>query len=81
MGADGINRLDVHKPDYKSNSWEEYSFEELGYTVAFFSKRAGHRTNQEKLRKDLYDGKNYLTMMIEKYKRVVEGLGLDFEDL
>ncbi len=79
--GEGIARLDVHKPDYKSNSWEEYSFEELGTTVAFFSKRAGHRDNPEKLRKDLYDGKNYLTMAIEKYKRVCESFGIDFEDL
>ena len=67
--VEGINRLDVHKPDYKSDSWEEYSFTELSNAIAFFSKRAGHRTNQEKLRKDLYDGKNYLTMLIEKFKK------------
>ena len=81
MGVEGIDRLDVHKPDYKTNSWEEYSFEELGSTVAFFSKRAGHRQNKEKLRKDLYDGKNYLTMLIEKFKKVTESFGIDFEDL
>lgn len=77
----GIERLEVHQPDYKTNSWEEYSFEELGNVVGFFSKRAGHRATVEKVSNDLYDAKNYLVMMEEKLRRTCESLGIVFEEL
>lgn len=77
----GNDRLKIHQPDYHPNSWEEYSFQELGDIIGFFAKRATHRANKEKLRKDLYDAKNYLYMMREKLKAVSEGLGITFENL
>jgi len=77
----GEERLYVHQPDYKPKSFQEYSFQELGNIVGFFVKRAGHRANEEKLRKDLYDAKNYLAMMEIKLKAKTEELGIVFEEL
>jgi len=83
MGIIGINidRLEKHQPDYYQNSWEEYSFQELGSIVSFFAKRAIHRANEEKAKKDLYDAKNYLAMMIEKLSMECKALGINFEEL
>lgn len=77
----GIDRLEVHQPDYKQNSWKEYSFEELGSIIGFFVKRASHRKNIAKKEKDLYDAKNYLAMMEEKLKTTSAGLGTLYEKL
>lgn len=81
MGEKGIKRLEKHQPDYYQNSWEEYTFQELGNIIGFFAKRATHRAKEEKLRKDLYDAKNYLAMMEAKLKAKSESLGIIFEDL
>jgi len=77
----GIERLDKHKPDYKPKSYREYDIAELGNIIAFFVKRAGHRANSDKVRKDLYDAKNYLAMLEQKVKNKAEKLGIDFESL
>jgi len=77
----GIERLDVHQPDYLPKSYREYSLSELGGVIAFFTKRAGHRSNPDKQRKDLYDAKNYLAMLTEKVKNKAEKLSIDFDSL
>lgn len=51
--------LEPHEADYKPLSMEEYSNEELRQWVHLLRKRAGHRTNEEKRAKDLYDADNY----------------------
>ncbi len=58
--------IEKHQPDYKENAWKQYELHELGYWVHLFVKRAGHRKDIEKARKDLYDAKNYLWMMQKK---------------
>ena len=62
--------LVAHDQDYKPQAWEAYSFEELGQWVALLAKRAGHRANDEKRAKDLYDAQNYLSMMQAKLDAV-----------
>jgi hypothetical protein len=52
-----------HQPDYKANIWKQYSIDELGMWVHLFVKRAFHRDNKEKAKKDLYDAQNYLNMI------------------
>lgn len=63
---EGENMISKHEDDYKNNAWKEYSMLELGLWVHLLYKRAGHRQNKEKMKKDIYDAKNYLTMMEEK---------------
>jgi len=77
----GIDRLDVHQPDYKPASWQEYSFQELGNIIGFFAKRATHRATDIKKVKDLYDAKNYLAMLEEKLKNQAEELKVQYEEL
>jgi hypothetical protein len=55
-----------HAADYVDRSWEEYEFQELGNFVHLLAKRATHRVNPDKLRKDLTDAQNYLYMMQSK---------------
>jgi len=57
-----------HSNDYKNNAWKDYTYEELAQWVSLLTKRASHRDNEEKKKKDLYDAKNYLEMMNEKFK-------------
>ena len=76
-----INRLEKHTPDYKSKAWKQYTISELGYWVHLFTKRATHRTNMVKAKKDLYDAKNYLVMMEQKVKNKAEKIGIDFDSL
>jgi hypothetical protein len=59
-----------HQPDYKDRAWEQYSMEELGQWVSLLTKRATHRKNPEKMKKDLYDARNYLSMMDAKLKDI-----------
>ena len=66
----GIN---PHQADYKDRAWEQYSFEELGMFVHLLTKRATHRSNPEKKKKDLYDARNYLSMMDAKLKDLEQG--------
>ena len=55
--------LEKHQKDYKERAWKNYTFSELGNFVHLLAKRAGHRSNEEKKAKDLYDAANYLRMM------------------
>jgi len=59
-------RCEPHQVDYKPRAWEAYTLAELGWWVHLLTKRAGHRSNAEKRAKDLYDAKNYLSMMEAK---------------
>ena len=52
-----------HQPRFKADAWKDYSITELGSTVAFFVKRASHRTEPAKAAKDLTDAQNYLDML------------------
>ena len=76
-----IEGLEGHQKDYKPKAWEVYSINELGMWVHLFSERAGHRDNNEKLRKDLYDAKNYLWMIEQNLKNRCQELGVDFDEL
>ena len=59
-----------HQPDYKTQSWEAYSLFELGTWVHLFVKRAEHRSNPAKRKKDLHDAQNYLDMMQAKLREL-----------
>ena len=52
-----------HSPRFYDNAWENYSLQELGSWVHLFVKRAYHRREKDKIRKDLTDAENYLQMM------------------
>jgi len=62
--------IEKHQPDYKENTWKNYSLFELGMWVHLFMKRSTHRKNEEKRKKDVYDAKNYLWMMGQKIKEI-----------
>jgi hypothetical protein len=68
MLASTPSSLAPHQDDYKPRSWDEYGMDELGNWVHLLSKRATHRTNPAKRKKDLYDARNYLNMMDAKLK-------------
>lgn len=76
-----MERLEKHQPDYISKAYEAYTFQELGDWISLMAKRATHRANEEKKRKDVYDAKNYLVMMKEKLEKHCESLGIDFDIL
>ena len=76
-----MERLEKHQPDYKPSIWKQYSLSELGNWVHNFHKRAYHRANQDKAKKDLYDAKNYLWMMEQILKDRCIELGLEFDKL
>jgi hypothetical protein len=52
-----------HQPNYKPDAWKTYTISELGDWVHLFLKRAKHRTDKAKARKDVMDAQNYLNMM------------------
>jgi hypothetical protein len=54
-----------HANDYKNKAWQQYTEEELEWWVRLLTKRAGHRDNEEKRTKDLYDAGNYQAMLDE----------------
>lgn len=51
--------------EFIDNSWKTYTVQELGSWVHLFLKRAAHRSpdQQVKIKKDIADAQNYLTMM------------------
>jgi hypothetical protein len=55
--------LDAHQQDYKPQAWRAYTLQELGSWVHLFAKRAEHRSDPEKRKKDLQDARNYHAMM------------------
>lgn len=59
-----------HQPDYKAKAWEAYSLFELGAWVHLFTKRAEHRSDLAKRKKDLHDAQNYLDMMQSKLRQL-----------
>lgn len=65
--------IKAHERDYKSNAWEQYSMAELGQWVHLLSTRATHRSDKAKRKKDLYDARNYLSMMEEKLSVLEKG--------
>lgn len=73
--------IENHETDYKTAAWMNYSIEELGQWVSLLNKRAQHRDNPEKARKDLYDAKNYLRMIEEKVKATAKALNMDYSTL
>lgn len=74
-------RLKPHQEDYKPKAYEVYSFRDLGNWVHLFAERALHRANPEKLKKDLYDAKNYLAMMESKLQERCEELDIKYKEL
>lgn len=64
----GIENLSKHAADYKPGSWEAYTEEELEWWVKLLTKRSGHRDNEDKKKKDIYDAANYQSMLDEKRK-------------
>lgn len=59
------DKIKVHQNDYKTSAWKEYTKEELEWWVRLLTKRASHRTDEDKKRKDLYDASNYQSMLDE----------------
>jgi hypothetical protein len=55
--------LKEHAHKYHGGSWKEYTLAELGHWVHLFVKRAVHRSDSEKKKKDLHDARNYWRMM------------------
>ena len=74
-------RLNEHQKDYKQKAWQNYSLEELGNWIYLFSKRANHRSNIMKTKKDLHDAKNYLLMMEEKLKQQTIELEISWDEI
>jgi len=60
----GIGNLGKHQKDYKREAWKQYTAEELQWWVHLLTKRASHRTNEDKKKKDLYDASNYEGMLV-----------------
>jgi hypothetical protein len=63
-----------HSKDYKNSAWMDYTLHELGMWVHLLVKRAGHRNNPLKAKKDLEDAQNYLNMMQAHIDYVAAGL-------
>lgn len=59
-------QIKPHAHKYSEGAWRNYSYEELAQWVALLTKRATHRTQFEKVIKDLDDAENYLAMMNSK---------------
>lgn len=52
-----------HQKKYKEGIWRTYTLHELGMWVHLFVRRALHRADKIKARKDITDAQNYLNMM------------------
>lgn len=55
--------IEKHQKDYRYKAYMEYTKEELVMWVHLLTKRATHRTSIKKIQKDLYDAKNYISML------------------
>ena len=60
-------QIKPHADKFKEGAWRNYSYEELAQWVNLLTKRACHRTQIEKVDKDLDDAANYLAMMTSKF--------------
>ena len=63
---DKENPLSKHDKDYNPDAWMDYDEDEYLYWIRLLTKRATMRTNTDKMKKDLYDAKNYM-WMLEQY--------------
>ena len=52
-----------NESEFVSGSWRKYSITELGNWVHLLVKRATHRMDAKKARKDLKDAQSYLDIM------------------
>ncbi|MFX0073071.1 MAG: hypothetical protein ACFFAO_18490 [Candidatus Hermodarchaeota archaeon] len=75
------SRIEKHQSDYKDKVWRQYTLLELGTWIHLFNKRAKHRSNPEKAKKDLYDAKNYLWMLEQKLRNTAAKLEIDYDSL
>lgn len=57
-----------HENDFGKDAWKDYTLEELGQWIALLTKRASHRSNPDKSKKDIVDAQNYLEMLNEAVK-------------
>jgi len=69
--------LDAHDKDYKPKAWQAYTLQELGNFVHLLAKRANHRSDLEKRKKDLLDARNYWRMMGSWLDMLDEGVAID----
>lgn len=52
-----------HAPRFAADAWKTYTVGELAMWVHLLRKRAGHRTEPEKVAKDQADADNYEAML------------------
>ena len=64
---------------YKDSSWRDYTAEELGNWVHLFLKRAKHRTEPDKIKKDLTDARNYALFLLAMVEETAEEWGVELE--
>jgi len=55
--------LNQHQHKFKPEAWRGYSTEELEWWSKLLRKRATHRTDEAKIRKDIRDAENYELML------------------
>lgn len=55
--------IEKHQKDYREKAYMEYTEDELIMWVHLLTKRATHRKKSMKIKKDLYDAKNYISML------------------
>jgi len=60
-------KIKKHASRFKEGTWRDYSYEELAQWINLLIRRAGHRTEIEKVHKDLDDAENYLEMFKAKF--------------
>jgi len=63
---------DDHKDDYYQYAYYDYDIDELCSWAHLLIKRATHRKNPDKMKKDIYDAKNYLDMLEEALETEIE---------
>lgn len=71
------NSIKAHASKYTDGAWEQYTVDELGAFVHLLLKRAVHRVDLDKRRKDIEDAQNYLSMMQSHIDRVKALLDAD----
>jgi hypothetical protein len=59
-------------PTYQPGSWADYEAWELGNFAHLFMRRAEHRSDDEKARKDLFDAEQYAHMLVEMVRDRIE---------
>lgn len=73
-----MTKLDVvlaeHQDKYKPEAWKNYSMAELCNWVDNFTKRAGHRADEDKKASDLQNAQNYLDMVREDSDKFIQAM-------